>query len=209
MLYIGITGGVGAGKSAILKYLTENYNCRVMLADDIAHDLMEPGGACHEKLRELFAEDHVFNEDGSINRPAMAQALFSDDEKRRACDGIVHPAVRRYLAEQAEMERERDVLDLLVSEAALPGEEKEGAIPEEMWYIYTSGEKRRKRLKTNRGYSDEKIDSIFRSQMGEEEYRARCSAEIDNNQTPEEAFRQIDGLLKARGVLQKKEQMEK
>lgn len=208
MLYIGITGGVGAGKSAILKYLTENYNCRVMLADNIAHDLMEPGEACYEKLRELFAEDNVFNEDGRINRPAMARVLFSDDEKRQACDGIVHPAVRRYLAEQAEIERERDVLDLLVSEAALPGEEKEGAIPEELWYIYTSGENRRKRLRADRGYSDEKIDSIFRSQMSEEEYRARCAAEIDNNQAPEAAFRQIDELLKARGI-QKKEQMEK
>lgn len=208
MLYIGITGGVGAGKSAILKYLTENYNCRVMLADNIAHDLMEPGGACYEKLRELFAEDGVFMEDGQINRPKMAQVLFSDDGKRKACDGIVHPEVWNYLAQQAAMERERGVLDLLVSEAALPGDEKEGAICEELWYIYTSGENRRKRLKDNRGYSDEKIDSIFRSQMSEEEYRARCAAEIDNNQAPETAFRQIDELLKERGI-QKKEQMEK
>lgn len=208
MLYIEITGGVGAGKSAILKYLEENYNCRVMLADLIAHDLMEPGAVCYPKLREMFAEDDVFLENGQINRPKLARVLFSDDVKRRGCDGIVHPAVRNYIRQQVGLERQKGELDLLISEAALLEDEKDGAIRDELWYIYTSEEKRRERLKENRGYSDEKIDSIFRSQMSETEYRARCGAEIDNNQEPETAFAQIDELLRARGI-QKKECMER
>ena len=208
MLYIEITGGVGAGKSAILNYLKENYNCRILLADHIAHDLMEPSAACYPKLRELFGEDDVFLENGQINRPKLAQVLFSDDEKRRSCDGIVHPAVRDYIRKQVRLERQRGELDLLISEAALLTDEKDGAIRDELWYIYTSETNRRERLKENRGYSDEKIDSIFRSQMSEMEYRARCGAEIDNNRTPETAFRQIDDLLQARGI-RKKECMEK
>ena len=65
MLHIGITGGVGAGKSEILKYLEQEYNCRVLLADEVAHDLMEPGTDCYSRLRQLFAGDGVFAEDGA------------------------------------------------------------------------------------------------------------------------------------------------
>ena len=83
----------GAGKSEILKYLEQEYNCRVLLADEVAHDLMEPGTDCYSRLRQLFAGDGVFAEDGRIDRPALARVLFSDEEKRKACDGIVHPAV--------------------------------------------------------------------------------------------------------------------
>ena len=203
MLHIGITGGVGAGKSEILKYLEQEYNCRVLLADEVAHDLMEPGTDCYSRLRQLFAGDGVFAEDGRIDRPALVRVLFSDEEKRKACDGIVHPAVWDAVAKQAEEERQRGVLDLFVSEAALLQDEKEDAIRDEVWYIYTSEANRRARLKKSRGYSDQKIDGIFGSQMGEEEYRRRCAAEIDNNRTPAEAFAQIDRLLLARGIRKK------
>ena len=90
-----------------------------------------------------------------------------------------------------------------MSEAALLQDEKEDAIRDEVWYIYTSEANRRARLKKSRGYSDQKIDGIFGSQMGEEEYRRRCAAEIDNNRTPAEAFAQIDRLLLARGIRKK------
>ena len=94
MHFIGITGGVGAGKTAILSYLESNYPCRVMLADEIAHDVMEPGRDCYRKLQELFAKDQVFEADGQIDRKRMAQVLFSDEEKRLALNNIVHPAVK-------------------------------------------------------------------------------------------------------------------
>ena len=105
MHFIGITGGVGAGKTAILSYLESNYPCRVMLADEIAHDVMEPGRDCYRKLQELFAKDQVFEADGQIDRKRMAQVLFSDEEKRLALNNIVHPAVKQYVID--EMNRER------------------------------------------------------------------------------------------------------
>ena len=71
-------------KQQFLSYLESNYPCRVMLADEIAHDVMEPGRDCYRKLQELFAEDQVFEADGQIDRKRMAQALFSDEEKRLA-----------------------------------------------------------------------------------------------------------------------------
>ncbi|MCC8029460.1 MAG: dephospho-CoA kinase [Lachnospiraceae bacterium] len=200
MIFIGITGGVGAGKSAILTYMKEHYRCRVMLADEIAHDLMRPGSVCYGRLQILFGAEDIWQADGTFDRAKLAAVLFSDKQKRESLNLIVHPAVKLYVAEQYEMEREKDRLDFLVLEAALLIEEKYDAICDELWYIYTSEENRRTRLKQNRGYSDEKIDSIFESQLSEETFRAHCAEVIDNNGMPEDAFRQIEAVLKRRRV---------
>ena len=123
MHFIGITGGVGAGKTAILTYLESNYSCRVMLADEIAHDLMEPGTDCYRKLQELFAEDQVFEADGQIDRKKMAQVLFSDEKKRFALNDIVHPEVKQYVIDEMNRERAAQTHEVLILEAALLIEE--------------------------------------------------------------------------------------
>lgn len=79
-------------------------------------------------------------------------------------------------------------------------EEQYDKICDELWYIYTSPENRRMRLKASRGYSQEKIQSIFDSQLPEETYRAKCEEVIDNNGTPEQAFDQIREKLEKRGI---------
>lgn len=81
MIFIGITGGVGAGKSAVLSYLRELDGVRVMLSDEIAHELMEPGSDCYNRLKELFAEEPIWLEDGHFDRPALAGVIFSNDKK--------------------------------------------------------------------------------------------------------------------------------
>ena len=103
-------------------------------------------------------------------------------------NGIVHPAVKAYVIAEAKRERQEGTLALLVLEAALLIEEHYDEICDELWYIYTSEKNRRERLKLNRGYSDEKIDNIFASQLSESTYREVCREEIDNNHLPEDAF---------------------
>ena len=171
-----------------------------MLGDEIAHDLMEPGTDCYRKLQELFVKDQVFEADGQIDRKRMAQVLFSDEEKRIALNNIVHPAVKQYVIDEMNRERAAQNHEVLILEAALLIEEHYDEICDELWYIYTSEKNRRERLKLNRGYSDEKIDNIFASQLSESTYREICREEIDNNHLPEDAFGQIDVLMKARQV---------
>ena len=191
MKFIGITGGVGAGKSAILEYIAANYNAKEMLADEIAHDLMMPGTKCYDTIKAEFAKEQIFLADGNIDRPRMAQVIFNDAGKRERMNGIVHPAVKDYILEIYREEQEKGELEYLILEAALLIEEHYDEICDELWYIYTSEENRRQRLKENRGYSDEKIDTIFKSQLTEEVYRKYCKVEIDNNHEPEAAFLQI------------------
>ena len=195
MKFIGITGGVGAGKSAVLKYLGEKEHIRVMLADEIAHDLMKPGTECYEKLRILLPTE-AFGEDGHLNRSALAKLMFSQKNLRSAINGIVHPAVKVYIIDIISKERKSGMLDYLVIEAALLIEDHYDKICDELWYIYTSKENRRQRLMESRGYSKEKVEQIFASQLSEEEYRSHCKVVIDNNGSIQDAFLQIHEAMK-------------
>lgn len=196
MRFIGVTGGVGAGKSAILSYLKEKPNTRVMLADEIAHFLMEPGTDCYEKLRQTFQDEEIWLENGFFDKEALGKMIFLNPQKRDRLNGIVHPAVKDYVRQQQASEAEKGELEFLILEAALLIEEKYNEICDELWYIYTDSNVRRGRLKESRGYSDEKIDNILASQLSEEEYREACQVIIDNNGTFEESIAQIEKALR-------------
>lgn len=196
MKFIGITGGVGAGKSEILSFLEKRQGTRVMLADDIAHELMEPETECYRKLKERFGDEDIYTKDGHFDRERLAAVIFSDAEKREALNAIVHPAVRTYIQKEAEKERENGELEYLVLEAALLIEEHYDEICDELWYIKAEEEIRRKRLKAARGYSDEKTDRIMESQLSDGEYEKHCKVVIDNNGRLDETLAQIDKALR-------------
>ena len=195
MKFIGITGGVGAGKSAILDFIREHYRAKVVLADDLAKELMEPGTAFHKKLLEAFGGDGVFDETGVMDREKMAALLFTKPKKRQEMNAIVHPAVKEEILRQVAEEREKGELSYFFLEAALLIEEHYDAICDELWYIYTSEEKRRQRLEQNRGYSPERIERMMASQLPEQVFFEHCAVVIDNNGTPEEAIRQVTEIL--------------
>lgn len=202
MRFIGITGGVGAGKSEVLRYLARRQHTRVMLADEIAHRLMEPGGDAYGRLCEEFAGADLFEEpkaagcEPRFDRGKLARFIFADDAARERLNGIVHPAVKEHVRKQAQFERERGELTLLVLEAALLIEEKYDEICDELWYIYTDEEIRRSRLKASRDYSDARIDGIFASQLREDGYRRACRIVIDNNGNWDSTREQIENALR-------------
>ena len=195
MKFIGITGGVGAGKSAVLKYLSEKENIRVMLADEIAHDLMKQGTRCYKKIVKAFMYDNILDSTGEFDRGKLAKVIFSSDAKRLRMNSIVHPAVKEYVKEQLALEREKGELKVLVLEAALLIEDHYDEVCDELWYIYASPETRKERLMTTRGYSEEKVEQIFESQLPDEVYREKCKVTIDNNGDLSETFLQIDEAL--------------
>ena len=195
MRFIGITGGVGAGQSAILSYLSEKKGTKVMLADEIAHKLMEPGNTCYHEICKQFREDDILAEDGSFDKGKLSSVIFSDEKKRTRLNEIVHPAVKKYVMHMFSEEKKKGELELLVLEAALLVEEEYDEICDELWYIYTKEEVRKVRLMESRGYSEEKVQQIFDSQLKESEYRKHCRVVIDNNGAYEKTFQQIDAAL--------------
>ena len=198
MKFIGLTGGVGAGKTTVLKAMKQMYRVRILIADEIAHEQMEPGTKCYKKLKEAFGGCDIWREDGSISRPKLAELLFTDEECRKTLNGIVHPAVKEYIIGEAEKERQRGYYDYVIVEAALLIEEHYDTICDELWYVYASAQTRKERLMADRGYSAQKVEQIFAAQLSDEIYRKYCSVVIDNDRDEQYVLEQIKQLYRHR-----------
>ncbi|MGN0402665.1 MAG: dephospho-CoA kinase [Acetatifactor sp.] len=195
-VFIGITGGIGAGKSEILSYIRKHYLCEIYLADEVAHLVKEPGTECYRALIELLGEDVVAS-DGRIHKARMAEKIFGDDTLLEKVNALIHPAVRSFLLERLEAAREKGETELFFVEAALLIECGYKELVDEMWYVYAEESVRRERLKRARGYSEEKIDSIMGQQLSEEQFRQNCDFVIDNSGSLEDSCRMIDKRLEA------------
>lgn len=181
MFLIGITGGVGAGKSKILSILSEIEHSVILRADDLAKELMEPGGILNLRIAEAFADCGVMDEDGRLRTEVMATSIFSDEEKRKRANAIIHPTVKEEILRLVREARDSGEVKYFFLEAALLLEEGYDEICDEIWYIYASIETRERRLSESRGYTLEKTKAIMNSQLSEEEFRARCQRIIDND----------------------------
>ena len=194
MKTIGITGGVGAGKSLVLNYLQNHYNSRVYLADDIANDLKLPGQSCYDKIIELLGRN-IIDSEGLIDKNKMAEKIFSHKELLDEVNRIIHPAVKEYVLSQIELERKKGEIDYFILEAALLIEEGYDRILDELWYIHADTSVRSQRLKETRNYTRDKIDHIMASQLSETEFRKNCKVVINNNSDEEALYSQIDHIL--------------
>ena len=191
---IGVTGGVGSGKSAILSYLEQHYRCKVLLADLVAKQMQEAGSACFEQLVSLLGED-ILEQTGQIQKDKMAEKIFHDGNLLRQVNELIHPAVIAYILDQIREIKESGCYDFFFIEAALLIETGFDTICDELWYIYAREDVRRTRLKASRGYGDEKITAIMKKQLSEEDFRKHCDVVIDNSDTLGKSYEQIDRIL--------------
>ena len=187
---LGITGGVGCGKSAVLSILEKEYGAYVIQADLVAHELMMPGQASYLAIVKSFGES-ILAEDGSIDRKALGSIVFMDESKLLLLNSLTHPAVKEEIRKRIE----GSTNPFIVIEAALLLEDHYDEICNEIWYIYADRETRFQRLEASRGYTRQKSQSMMDNQMSEEELRRRCQAVIDNSGTLEETQVQLDKLL--------------
>lgn len=194
MKIIGITGGIGSGKTQVLNYIKNKYHCEIIFADEVAHRLEQRGQPCYHSLTELLGKG-ILSEDGSIDRGKMAEKIFSDRNLLRETDKIIHPAVKQYILTAIENAENEKKLDFLFIEAALLIEEGYADIADELWYIYAREDVRRERLKQSRAYSDEKIDRILKQQLSEKEYKKYCRFIVDNSGSLHVTYEQIDRKL--------------
>lgn len=193
---LGITGGIGTGKSTVLDYIGKMYHARVIQADQVAHLLMEPGQICYYKIVESFGSG-ILRGDQKIDREKMAKAVFSDKEKLKRLNQIVHPAVKEYIIAEIERERESGTVPFIVLEAALLIEDHYENICDEFWYVYADEDVRKQRLMQYRGYTAEKVKQVMKNQLREAVFRQHCQFVIDNSSNiVENTYEQIDrGLI--------------
>ena len=131
MKYIGITGGVGSGKSRVLSWLEENCSCRVLRSDDLAAQMMKKGGSLWQIYRDILGDD-ILDAEGEIDRPKTAAILFRDPGLLQEVNRRTHPPVR------SEIERQREAAEhegkaFFFLESAVLIEDKYNEICDELW----------------------------------------------------------------------------
>lgn len=186
---IGITGGVGAGKSSVLDILKNKFGARVILADLVAHDLMEPGMEGLKRVTDALGDSFI-RADGTVDRKALAEIIFHDEKALKTMNGIIHPMVWEAVKTEAFACGE----SFVIVEAAVFDTAPEGLF-DEIWYVYTTEENRIERLMASRGYTRETCESIIKRQDSEDAYRSRCGRVIDNNGSAEETEKQLKEIF--------------
>ena len=166
----------------------------MILADLVGHLVMEPDGICYDSVVTLFGK-RVIKNDKTIDRKMVSDVVFGSEIMRQSLDAIIHPAVRQYILNQIEQQREAGC-SLVVVEAALLLEEKYDAFCDQVWYVHTDQEIRIERLMKSRGYTREKALSIIKRQASEAFFRQNTDYVITNNGLPEETWHQIEEGIK-------------
>jgi len=187
---IGLTGGVGSGKSRILELLKQEYGARVIQTDAIAKSLEEPGKAGYAALVEEFGTG-ILEKDRTLDKQALSRLVFGDPKARDRINSLIHPLVWEWV--QGWVQQVGAEI-LVVESALLP--ENPGDIFSEIWYVYTLEENRVQRLIESRGYSRQQCRQMMAGQPSEEEYRKAADYLIDNNGPVEEVSRRLRDILK-------------
>ena len=180
MKVIGITGGIGSGKSRILYFLKEEYNAYIIEADKLAKSLMMPGNDAYNKIISTFPET-VSEEGTMIDSKILAGIVYNDSDKLKILNSIVHPAVKEYIISDIKEKKKDRNINLYFIEAALLIEDGYKDICDEMWYIRTDLEVRINRLAKYRGMNRESAETVIANQKPDEFYIKYSDFVINNS----------------------------
>ncbi|MGN1413646.1 MAG: dephospho-CoA kinase [Anaerovoracaceae bacterium] len=193
MRIIGLTGGIGSGKSTVSAYLREK-RIPVVDADEISRKLTAPESPLLPSVRILLGEK-VFHEDGTLNRQAVADCIFSDRKLLKSYENLItEETARRCLAALRRLEAEKRWI-IAVLDAPLLFECEMQQYTDENWLVQADPETRIARVTARDGISREAICDRMQRQMSDEKKAALADVIIDNSGSLEELYRQIDRQL--------------
>jgi dephospho-CoA kinase len=181
VLRIGLTGGIGAGKSTVSAAFAE---CGGIIVDGdvIAREVVQPGTEGLAALVDAFGSD-ILLPDGTLNRPALAAVAFTDDEKRSTLNGIVHPLVGKRRAELIEAAADDAVV---IEDIPLLVESQMAPMFPLVIIVHADEDLRVARLIEHRGFSESDARARIAAQATEEQRRAVADVWLDNSGTAEE-----------------------
>jgi dephospho-CoA kinase len=181
MVMVGLTGGIGSGKTTVAKTLAE-LGAVIIDADQIAREVVEPGT---DGLAEVVAAfgPGVLAADGRLDRPALARLVFGDEAKRKVLEGIIHPRVR---VRAAEIIAAAPPASVVVNDVPLLVESGLAATFDVVIVVLADVETRISRLARDRGMSEAEARSRIAAQATDDQRRAVADVVIVNDGTPEQ-----------------------
>jgi len=207
MKIVGLTGGIGSGKSTVSDYLISK-GFHVLDADRIAREIVLPGSEMLIRLAAVFGKK-IIQKDGSLDRKKLGEIVFSDPEKRKKLDSMMHLEILELIHErifQIREEAEKSAVaaidpqqaarnKVIFIDAPLLFETGLDQSVEEIWVIDADEETRIRRIMERDGLKREEILDRIKSQMTRDEKNKRADVILDNTGDPEALYRQIELLL--------------
>lgn len=194
MKTVGLTGGIGAGKSAVARLLAD-HGAEVIDADRVGHEVYRPGSAGWGQVVEAFGRE-VVAADGTIDRQRLGARVFADPAELARLNAIVHPLIRDAVA--ARVATAAGGPRPVVVEAALLIEAGWDGLVDEVWVVTARPEVITARLSAQRGLSAEAIAARMRAQLTDAARRARADVVIDNSDSLEALRATVERLWRER-----------
>ncbi|MBQ3424073.1 MAG: dephospho-CoA kinase [Clostridia bacterium] len=191
---IGVTGGIGCGKSEAAQFL-ETLGAVHLDADAVSRALTAPGGEALDEIRTVFG-DGAFREDGTLDRAALGRLVFGNVQARRALEGILHPLVQRTMLQGME-DAAREGVKVVVLDVPLLFETGMDALCDETWALYVDRDKQIARIVARDGLSPEEATARIDSQMPVEQRNARATHAIHTDRPIERTHAELEQLYRA------------
>ena len=198
---VGLTGGIGCGKSEAAQYL-KSLGAAHVDADSISRELTQSGGEALPEIRRVFG-DAAFNDDGSLDRTSLGKLVFGNESARRALEGIIHPLVQRAMLQRMDAAAQAGAR-VVILDVPLLFETGMDALCDETWTLYLDRDKQVDRVVMRDGLSREQAEARVDSQMSAEARNARATHAVSTDQPIEKTRAVLEGLYRA--ALKKAEQ---
>ena len=188
---IGLTGGIGTGKSEAAKFLA-SLGAVHLDADAISHELTEPGGEALEPIRAEFGEG-VFREDGTLDRQALANITFSDPARKRALEAILHPRIQRDIMRGIDRAAEEGA-KVVILDVPLLFETGMDALCDETWVLSADPETQVARVMMRDRVERELVEARIQNQMPAEEKEKLATQVIPTERPMEKTQAELAAL---------------
>lgn len=194
MKVIGLTGGIGSGKSTVSAYLKE-HGYLILDADQIAHDITKKGSPVLQQIADAFGAD-MLDEDGNLQRKKLAAVAFSTPENKAVLESLTTDEVVRLISEQVEELRNGKQYDIIFVDAPLLFEAGVDRLTDLVWMVSAEEEIRISRVMNRDQISRADVLQRIANQMDNDEKIRRSQEIIDNSRGKEELYQQVAALLK-------------
>jgi len=192
MLTIGLTGGIGSGKSTVVGILSE-LGAPVLDADQVGHAIYAPGGPAYAEVVNAFGKE-ILRTDGTIDRKKLGPIVFSDPRALKRLNSIVHPRMFEQMRQTiVRMRAEGERLPIVI-EAAVLIEANWQPLCDRIWLVTATRDRVIERVRHDRGLSAAEVEARLRAQLPDRERRRHASLVIENNGTMEELRAEVSRL---------------
>ena len=192
MKVLGLTGGIGSGKSMVLSMFA-NLGAEVIDADQLAREVVEPGQPALEEIATAFGRDMLMP-DGRLDRGKLARIIFADPVARARLNAITHPRIQERMATEMALRGSRP--GLLIVDIPLLYENDRSDTVESVIVVWVDAKTQLRRLTERDGLTPDEARQRIAAQMPLDEKRARADLVVDNSGSRENTRRQVEVIYR-------------